>query len=245
MLGVPVSLLGAFTGSMLSPRPDQQDTLDLIDEMRVPSGESIHARLLRLAARGKGPKPRARARPSPRARRGAWGFSPKIEPYETGMLAVSELHEIYYEECGNPDGKPVRDPAWRPGRRHQPDHAALLRSRRATASSCSTSAAAAARRRTPSLEENTTWDLVADIERLREHLGIERWQVFGGSWGSTLALAYAETPSRARQRAGPARHLPAAPSGARLVLPGRRSWIFPDALEDYLRAHPARRSAAT
>jgi cation/acetate symporter len=56
VLGVPVSLLGAFTGSMLSPRPDQQ-TLDLIDEMRMPSGETIHARLLRLAARGKGPKP--------------------------------------------------------------------------------------------------------------------------------------------------------------------------------------------
>jgi cation/acetate symporter len=56
VLGLPVSLLGAFTGSMLSPRPDQQ-TLDLIDEMRMPSGETIHARLLRLAARGKGPKP--------------------------------------------------------------------------------------------------------------------------------------------------------------------------------------------
>jgi cation/acetate symporter len=56
MLGIPVSLLGAFTGSMLSPRPDQQ-SLDLIDEMRVPSGETIHARLLRLAARGKVPKP--------------------------------------------------------------------------------------------------------------------------------------------------------------------------------------------
>jgi cation/acetate symporter len=56
VLGVPVSLLGAFTGSLLSPRPDQQ-TLELIDEMRMPSGETIHARLLRLAARGKGPKP--------------------------------------------------------------------------------------------------------------------------------------------------------------------------------------------
>jgi Na+(H+)/acetate symporter ActP len=56
VLGVPVSFLGAFTGSMLSPRPDQA-SLDLIDEMRVPSGETIHSRLLRLAARGKAPKP--------------------------------------------------------------------------------------------------------------------------------------------------------------------------------------------
>ena len=71
-----------------------------------------------------------------------------------------------------------------------------------------------------SLEDNTTWHLVADIEQLREHLGIERWQVFGGSWGSTLALAYAADASRARHRAGAARHLPAAPARARVVLPG-------------------------
>ena len=93
-----------------------------------------------------------------------------------------------------------------------------------------------------SLEENTTWDLVDDIERLREHLGIERWQVFGGSWGSTLALAYAETyPERVTE----------------LVLRGiftlRRSelewfyqdgcsWIFPDAFEDYLRVIPRSRA---
>ena len=93
-----------------------------------------------------------------------------------------------------------------------------------------------------SLEENTTWHLVDDIERLREHLGIERWQVFGGSWGSTLALAYAEThPERVTE----------------LVLRGiftlRRSelewfyqdgcsWIFPDAFEEYLRRDPRGRA---
>ena len=65
---------------------------------------------------------------------------------------------------------------------------------------------------------NTTWDLVADMEALRRRLGIERWLVFGGSWGSTLALAYAETHPARRQRARAARHLPAAAQGARLVL---------------------------
>ena len=83
--------------------------------------------------------------------------------------------------------------------------------RSSTTSCCSTSAAAASRRRTPSLEANTTWHLVADIERLREMAGFEKWLVFGGSWGSTLALAYAETHPGPRQRAGPARHLHADP----------------------------------
>ena len=70
-----------------------------------------------------------------------------------------------------------------------------------TGSCSSTSAAAAEHAATPSLEENTTWDLVADMERLREHLGIDRWVVFGGSWGSTLALAYArDAPGAGRPR---------------------------------------------
>ena len=94
--------------------------------------------------------------------------------------------------------------------------------------------------RTPhaDLVDNTTWDLVADIEQLREHLGIERWQVFGGSWGSTLALAYAETHPQRGDRAGAARHLHAAPLGAGVVLPGRRSRLFPDAWEQYLAPIP-------
>ena len=98
---------------------------------------------------------------------------------------------------------------------------------------------AANRRRTPRLEENTTWDLVADMERIREHLGIERWQLFGGSWGSCLALAYGETHPRAGQRAGAPRHLHAAPQGAPLVLPGGRlATILPDAFGSVRRADP-------
>jgi proline iminopeptidase len=116
---------------------------------------------------------------------------PEIEPRLTGRLKVSGPHEIYYEESGNPAGKPVVLLHGGPGsgtdarqRRffHPERYRIVLFDQRGSGQS------------TPHacLEENTTWDLVADIERLRELLGIERWQVFGGSWGSTLALAYAE-----------------------------------------------------
>ena len=117
---------------------------------------------------------------------------PDIEPHRSGRLKVSDLHEIHWEECGNPLGKPVVCLHGGPGggitptmrRLHDPSaYRIVLFDQRGCG------------RSTPHAEirENTTWDLVADIERLREHLGIERWQVYGGSWGSTLALAYAET----------------------------------------------------
>jgi proline iminopeptidase len=117
---------------------------------------------------------------------------PPIEPRVTGRLPVSDGHELYWEESGNPLGKPVvflhggpgggTDPKQR--RFFHPDrYRIVLFDQRG----CGRSSPHA------SLEHNTTWDLVDDIERLRRRLGIERWQVFGGSWGSTLALAYAET----------------------------------------------------
>jgi proline iminopeptidase len=117
---------------------------------------------------------------------------PEIEPFDTGFLKVSDLHTLYYEQCGNPDGKPVVFLHGGPGggvnarcrRFFDPEaYRIVLFDQRGCG------------RSTPNAElaENTTWHSVADIERLREHLGIERWQVFGGSWGSTLALAYAET----------------------------------------------------
>jgi proline iminopeptidase len=119
-------------------------------------------------------------------------FYPEIEPYRTGRLSVSDLHELYFEESGNPAGKPVVFLHGGPGggtdgkqrRFFNPEkYRIVLFDQRGCGKS------------TPyaSLEANTTWDLVADIEKLREHLGIAKWQVFGGSWGSTLALAYAET----------------------------------------------------
>ncbi len=124
------------------------------------------------------------------------GFYPPIEPHRNGHLAVGDGHEIYWEECGNPAGKPVVFLHGGPGagcdararRFFDPGrYRILLFDQRGCGRS----------RPHASLESNTTWHLVADIERLRELLGIDRWQVFGGSWGSTLALAYAERhPSR-------------------------------------------------
>lgn len=117
---------------------------------------------------------------------------PAIAPYATGRLRVSALHELNYEECGNPKGKPVVVLHGGPGggispfqrRGHDPKkYRIVLFDQRG----CGQSTPHAC------LEENTTWDLVADMEALRRHLGIERWQVVGGSWGSTLALAYAAT----------------------------------------------------
>ncbi|MDQ3755670.1 MAG: prolyl aminopeptidase [Acidobacteriota bacterium] len=125
-------------------------------------------------------------------------FYPPIEPYDQNMLPVSPMHTLYYEQCGNADGLPVVflhggpgggvDPAYR--RFFDPSaYRIVLFDQRGSGKS------------TPhaSLEDNTTWHLVADIEKLREHLGIESWVVFGGSWGSTLALAYAQThPEKVR-----------------------------------------------
>jgi proline iminopeptidase len=120
---------------------------------------------------------------------------PEIEPYQRGRLQVSDVHEIYFECCGNPKGKPVIVLHGGPGggispflrRLHDPKfYNIILFDQRGCGQS------------TPfaSLVDNTTWHLVEDIETLRKHLGIDRWQVFGGSWGSTLALAYAQRHSQ-------------------------------------------------
>jgi len=116
---------------------------------------------------------------------------PPIEPYRAGRLKVSAIHELSYEESGNPIGKPVVFLHGGPGAATDPSQRRLFHPGRYRIILFDQRGCG---RSTPSgcLEENTTWDLVADIERLRRHLGIERWQVFGGSWGSTLALAYAE-----------------------------------------------------
>ncbi len=116
---------------------------------------------------------------------------PAIKPYRTGFLRVSDLHEIYFEECGNPDGKPAVFLHGGPGggidakmrRFFDPArYRIVLLDQRGCGRS----------RPHAGLVDNTTWHLVDDVERLREHLGIDRWLVFGGSWGSTLALAYSE-----------------------------------------------------
>jgi len=162
---------------------------------------------------------------------------PDIEPFDTGTFAVDGRHTLYYAQCGNPRGKPVVLLHGGPGAGcsarmrcfHDPaKYRIVLFDQRGSG------------RSTPhaDLIDNTTWDLVADTEKLREKLGIDKWQVFGGSWGSTLALAYAEMhPQRV----------------AELVLRGifmLRRWelewfyqegasrLFPEAWEHYLKAIP-------
>ncbi len=117
---------------------------------------------------------------------------PEIEPFDSGMLKVSELHTLYYEQSGNPHGKPAVFVHGGPGGGTNPKcrrffDPAVYRIVLFDQRGCGKSTPHA------ELRGNTTWDLVADIERVREYLAIERWQVFGGSWGSTLALAYAQT----------------------------------------------------
>ncbi|HWM29181.1 MAG TPA: prolyl aminopeptidase [Woeseiaceae bacterium] len=117
---------------------------------------------------------------------------PPIEPFDTGHLDVGDGHTLYYEQSGNAGGKPVVFLHGGPGggctekmrQFFDPErYRIVLFDQRGSGKS----------RPHANLEANTTWHLVDDIERLRELLKIERWQVFGGSWGSTLALAYAET----------------------------------------------------
>jgi proline iminopeptidase len=162
----------------------------------------------------------------------------EIEPYASGMLQVSPLHNVYFEQCGNPRGKPVVFLHGGPGagcnakcrRFFDPaKYRIVLFDQRGCG------------RSTPHAEltDNTTWDLVADIERLREHLGIEHWQVFGGSWGSTLALAYAQTH--------PARVTELVLRGIFMLRRWELEWfyqqgcdaIFPDAWEAFLAPIPA------
>lgn len=120
------------------------------------------------------------------------GFYPEIEPYETGFLDVGDGHTLYWERVGTKGGKPAVFLHGGPGGGSSPTqrrlfdpavYDLLLFDQRGCGKS------------TPhaSLEANTTWHLVADIERLREMVGVDKWLVFGGSWGSTLGLAYAET----------------------------------------------------
>lgn len=117
---------------------------------------------------------------------------PEIEPFETGFLGTGEGHRVYWERVGTKGAKPAVFLHGGPGGGFSPKHRRLfdpalydviLFDQRGCG------------RSTPfaSLENNTTWHLVADIERLREMIGVDKWLVFGGSWGSTLALAYAQT----------------------------------------------------
>jgi proline iminopeptidase len=117
---------------------------------------------------------------------------PAIEPYASGMLDVGDGHSIYWERSGTPGRKPAVFLHGGPGGGISPAHRSLFHPEHYDVllfdqRGCGRSTPHA------ELEANTTWHLVADIERLREMVGVDQWLVFGGSWGSTLALAYAET----------------------------------------------------
>jgi proline iminopeptidase len=125
-------------------------------------------------------------------KRAAAHLFPPIDPFDQRMLDVGDGHQIYVEQCGNPDGAPVVVLHGGPGGGCSPamrryfspeDWRIILFDQRGCGRS----------RPHASVRGNTTWHLVADIERIRHTLGIERWAVFGGSWGATLGLVYAET----------------------------------------------------
>jgi proline iminopeptidase len=162
---------------------------------------------------------------------------PPIEPYEHGWLDVGDGHRVYWELCGNPEGKPAVFLHGGPGGGCSALHRQLFDPARYRVllfdqRGCGRSVPYA------SIDANTTWHLVADIERLRTVLGTESWLVFGGSWGSTLALSYAQVhPERVSE----------------LVLRGifflRRSelhwyyqegasWLFPEKWEGFLAPIP-------
>jgi proline iminopeptidase len=162
---------------------------------------------------------------------------PPIEPFEYGLLDVGDGHQLYWERCGNPGGKPAVFLHGGPGGGCSPEHRRLFNPDKYCVllfdqRGCGKSTPYA------SLEANTTWHLVDDIERLRVRCGAEQWLVFGGSWGSTLGLAYAQKhPQRVSE----------------LVLRGiftvRReelhwyyqegaSWLFPDEFERFVAPIP-------
>jgi proline iminopeptidase len=162
---------------------------------------------------------------------------PPIEANREGRLRVSDLHNLYFEESGNPNGKPALFLHGGPGAGTEPKHRrffdpAAYRIILLDQRGCGKS------RPFASLDENTTWDLVSDIEKLRVHLGIEKWLVFGGSWGSALALAYAETH--------PERVTALVLRGIFLLRKQEIDWfyesgagaIFPDAWEEYIAPIP-------
>src|SRR5262249_36695638 len=119
-------------------------------------------------------------------------YYPPLEPNRSGWIDVDDGHRVYWEECGNPEGKPAVFLHGGPGGGCSADHRRVFDPKAYRIvlfdqRGCGRSPPHA------SLDANTTWHLVADIERIRTMLGIETWLVFGGSWGSALALAYAET----------------------------------------------------
>jgi proline iminopeptidase len=158
---------------------------------------------------------------------------PEIRPFHTEHLAVDDLHSLYVEQVGRREGLPALFLHGGPGAGCEPYHRRFFDPERYRVVLFDQRGCG---RSTPHAEltSNTTWDLVADIEKIREHLGIERWLLFGGSWGSTLALAYAQ--------AHPERVSGMVLRGIFLCRPQEIAWfyqhgtsrLFPDYWEDFV-----------
>jgi proline iminopeptidase len=182
----------------------------------------------------------AQRKRSPALRSGRRSLYPAIEPYTSGYLCVSAEHEIYFEECGNPKGKPAVFVHGGPGagcdvrarRFFDPDsYRIILFDQRGCGRS----------RPHASLVDNTTWHLVADMEQLRTRLAIDQWLVFGGSWGSTLALAYAQAhPERVSELVLRGIFMLSDFELRWFYEAGGASALFPDRWQDYVAAIPPR-----
>lgn len=166
----------------------------------------------------------------------SWLYPP-IEPHTTGMLPVGDGHVLHYEECGNPRGKPAVFLHGGPGGGIFPIGRQLFDPSRYRIiqfdqRGCGKS--------TPrgSVEHNTTWDLVEDLEKLRKHLGIARWLVAGNSWGSTLTLAYSETYPEAVSEIIVFGIFLCRKKEIDWFYQKGASFVFPDAFEDYVRPIP-------
>ena len=162
---------------------------------------------------------------------------PPIEPFKSGMLDVGDGHQVYWELCGNPSGKPAVFLHGGPGSGCNPDHRRLFNPENYCVMLFDQRGCG---RSTPhaSLEANTTWHLVADMEKLRSLVGAQSWLVFGGSWGSTLALAYAQMyPQRVRELV--LRGIfTARPEELHWYYQEGASWLFPDEWEHFVAPIP-------
>jgi len=164
---------------------------------------------------------------------------PEIQPYQTGMLDVGDGHSLYWELSGNPDGKPVVFLHGGPGGGSSPEHRRQFNPQKYKIlvfdqRGCGKSKPYA------SLDHNTTWDLVEDIEKLRTQVSkVEKWQVFGGSWGSTLSLAYAEKyPERVTELVLRGIFLFEQFEIDWMYTAGGASQIYPDKFEEFLALIP-------
>lgn len=162
---------------------------------------------------------------------------PPIQPYEISTLKVSPLHTLYYEQSGKKDGAPVVFLHGGPGGGTSPDDRTFFNAEKYRIIMFDQRGAG---KSTPTActEENTTWDLVKDIETLREHLGIDKWHVFGGSWGSTLSLAYAQAhPDRVKSLVLRGIFTLRA-SELRFFYQEGASHVFPDAWDEFIAPIP-------